>query len=109
MIYKVEISKQAQVDLEKIYEYISFTLLSPKNAERELNRLEKSILKLDHMPKRFEVYESEPWFSRGMRSMPVDNFVVLYIPDDEKSTVTVIRVLHGGRDIDREMREYAEI
>ncbi len=52
-------------------------------------------------------YESEPWLSRRMGSMPVDNFVVLYIPDDGKGTVTVIRVLYGGRDIDREMREYA--
>lgn len=32
MIYEVEVSRQAQTDLERIYEYVAFTLLSPENA-----------------------------------------------------------------------------
>lgn len=36
--------------------------------------------------------------------MPVDNFVVMYIPNEKKGIVTVIRVMYGGRDIDTEMK-----
>lgn len=37
--------------------------------------------------------------------MPVDNFVVLYIPDEETCVVTIVRVLYGGRDIDKQLEE----
>ena len=72
-------------------------------------RLEGNILKLDRMPLRFWKYEKEPWRSRGMRIMSVDNFVVLHIPDDEKGRVTIIRVMYGGRDINRELQASAEL
>ena len=32
--------------------------------------------------------------------MSVDNYLVFYIPDAAEQTVTVIRVMYGGRDID---------
>ena len=47
MIFKVIISAQAENDLRGIFEYITFELLSPENAEKQLNRLEKQILSLD--------------------------------------------------------------
>ena len=36
--------------------------------------------------------------------MPVDHFVVFYIPDEEEKTVTVIRIVYGGRNIDVQLR-----
>mgnify|MGYP001580458150 CR=1 FL=1 len=35
------------------------------------------------MPERFRGYENEPWKSRGLKMMPVDNYCVLYISDME--------------------------
>lgn len=35
-----------------------------------------------------------------MHQLPVDNFIVYYLVDDEKMTVTVVRVFYGGRDIE---------
>ena len=104
MTYKIDISKQAQADLRGIYEYIAYNLLSPQSAVRQLERLEEHIMGLNQMPMRFKKYESEPWRTRGMRVMPVDNFVVMYIPNVEKSIVTIIRVMYGGRDIDTELK-----
>ncbi|NLC74769.1 MAG: type II toxin-antitoxin system RelE/ParE family toxin [Clostridiales bacterium] len=57
------------------------------------------------MPERFRQYEKEPWHSRGLRIIPVDNYCVLYIPDEEQALVTVIRVMYGGRDIDMQLKE----
>ena len=67
-----------------IFEYISFELQSPENASGQLDRLEEQILSLDTMPERYRKYEKEPWKSRGLRVLPVDNYVVLYIPDSVK-------------------------
>ena len=43
MIFDVIISAQAEEDLRGIFEYITFELLSPENAEKQLERLEKQI------------------------------------------------------------------
>ena len=34
-----------------------------------------------------------------MHKIPVDNFIVFYIVDMNSMTVTVIRIVYGGRDI----------
>ena len=35
--------------------------------------------------------------------LPVDNYVVLYIPDNDKKVVTILRVMYAGRDIDNQL------
>ena len=99
MIYEVELSEQADSDLRGIFEYIAFELQSPENAIGQLDRLEEQILSLDTMPERYRKYEKEPWKTRGLRVLPVDNYVVLYIPDSDKKVVTILRVMYAGRDI----------
>ena len=94
MIYRVALTEQADSDLRGIYEYIAFSLQEP----------EENILKLADMPGKFKLYEKEPWRSRGLHQMPVDHFIVFYIPDEEEKTVTVIRVVYGGRNIDVQLR-----
>ena len=92
MMYEVEVSEQADSDLRGIFEYIAFELQSPENASGQLDRLEEQILSLDTMPERYRKYEKEPWKSRGLCVLPVDNYVVLYIPDSDKKVVTILRV-----------------
>lgn len=103
MNYEVRLTTEAENDLRGIFEYIAFDLQSPQNAAGQLDRLEKSIMSLDQMPERFRVYEKEPWRSRNLRVMPVDNYLVFYIPDHQAKTVTVLRVMYGGRDIDAQL------
>lgn len=37
--------------------------------------------------------------------MPVDNYLVFYIPDRDAGIVTVIRVMYAGRDVDSQLKE----
>ncbi len=106
MIFQIKISWQAEYDIRSIYEYIAFKLESPRTAKSQLARLEESIKGLNQMPERFRKYENEPWYSRGLRIMPVDNYCVFYIPDMEKVEVTVIRVMYSGRDTDKQLEKY---
>ncbi|MBQ3061789.1 MAG: type II toxin-antitoxin system RelE/ParE family toxin [Lachnospiraceae bacterium] len=107
MSYEVRMSNQANYDIKSIYEYIAFELLSPENAVGQVIRLEESILNLDTLPERFKEYDKEPWKSRGLRIMPVDNYLVFYIPDKEKRQVVVIRVMYAGRNVDIELNKNA--
>ena len=106
MSFKIKITEQAEKDLRGIFEYIAFELKSVQNASGQLDRLEKNIMGLSSMPERFRAYDREPWHSRGLRVMPVDNYIVFYIPNHETETVTVIRVMYGGRDVDSQLKKY---
>ena len=108
MIYEVEVSEQADSDLRGIFEYIAFELQSPENASGQLDRLEEQILSLNTLPERYRKYEKEPWKSRGLRVLPVDNYVVFYISDSDKKVVTILRVMYAGRDIDNQLKRYTK-
>ena len=109
MIYEVTTTEQAESDLRGIYEYIAFELLSPDNAAGQLDRLEEHIIGLETFPEKFRAYEKEPWKSRGLRVMPVDNYRVFYIPDKDVGIVTVIRVMYNGRDVDNQLVNHTKM
>lgn len=64
---------------------------------------------LEEFPEKFRHYEKEPWRSRGLRVMPVDNYLVFYIPDQDTGIVTVIRIMYAGRDVDSQLKGYTVI
>ena len=109
MTFKIKLTEQAEKNLRSIFEYIAYDLQSVQVAVGQLDRLEKNILSLDSIPERFRAYNKEPWRSRGLRIMPVDNYIVFYIPDRNTETVTVVRVMYGGRDMDAQLKQYTEI
>ena len=102
--FKVIYTELAECDLHGIYEYIALTLLEPVYAKNQSNRIIDAIASLDQMPERFRLYDKEPWHSMGLRIMPVDKYLVFYLPSKSKGIVTVIRIMYGGRDIDGQLR-----
>ena len=84
MKYDVTFTEQAENDLRGIFEYMAFDLLSPENAAGQPDRIEEKILSLGEYPEKFRQYEREPWKSRNTRVVPVDNYVIFYIPDKTK-------------------------
>lgn len=42
--------------------------------------------------------EDEPWHTKGIRKMPVKNFLVYYLVDEEKKVVWITAVIYGRRD-----------
>ncbi|OUN21318.1 type II toxin-antitoxin system RelE/ParE family toxin [Pseudoflavonifractor sp. An85] len=105
MSYEVTLTPEAKRDLREIYRYIAVDLQSVQNANNQLGRLERHILNLNQMPERFRLYDREPWRNRNLRVMPVDHYLVFYIPDHQEKRVTVLRVMYGGRDVDALLQE----
>jgi toxin ParE1/3/4 len=108
MIWNVEYTEDAKQDLQNIYDHISDVLQVPVTAAKQSNRIMDAVDKLDHMPLRFRLYEHEPWRSKGLRVMSVDNYLVFYLPDEPKGIVWIIRIMYGGRDIPRHLSDPAE-
>ena len=99
MIWHIDYAEAARQDLRDILDYIANVLLEPVTAAGQVSHIMDAADSLENMPIRHGLYDKEPWRSRGLRIMPVDNYVVLYLPDESKNIVTIIRVMYGRRDI----------
>ena len=108
MKYCIRMTEQAASDLRSFFEYIAYDLLAGQNALAKLDRLEQAILSLEEMLERYHRYERKPWIGRNLRMMPVDRYLVFYIPQEDKQSVTVLRVMFGGRNIPAQLKETAE-
>ncbi len=57
------------------------------------------------MPNRFRLYDEEPWKSKGLRVLPIKNYLIFYITDEENKTVYIARIMYGGRKIESQLNE----
>ncbi|MCD8326812.1 MAG: type II toxin-antitoxin system RelE/ParE family toxin [Lachnospiraceae bacterium] len=96
--YDIVYSAEALNDLENIYCYIAFDLMSPDTAENQVNRIRKSIRCLDLFPDGFVQVDWEPWKSMGMRKLPIDNYIAYFLINNSNYEVFIIRILYGGMD-----------
>jgi toxin ParE1/3/4 len=78
MSYKIIYTEESEQDLVNIYRYIAMDLLVTETAKNQIERIMKAIKGLDELPLRYKLYQNEPWHSRGLRVLPVDNYLVFY-------------------------------
>ena len=105
MSYDVFYTAKARDDLEEIYEYIAFNLQEPVTAGKMYQNIIAAVHTLKTFPLRNALYENEPWRSRGLRKLPVKNFLVFYIVNEEKNAVRIIRIMYGARDLEKQLNE----
>jgi toxin ParE1/3/4 len=103
MIWDVNYTDDAISDLQGVYDYISDVLLEPVTADKQTNRIMDAADSLDNMPFRYRLYDKEPWHSRVLRVLPVDNYLIFYLPEESKYMVTIIRIMYARSDIDRHL------
>jgi len=102
-------TNQAEDDLRGIYEYIALTLLEPVTAKDLTQRIVKQIFKLKVSPQRHAVYPKNPWKSRGLRRVNVGNYAIFFVIIENTQTVVVIRIMYGGRNIERILDDTPDI
>ena len=99
MIYTVKIADEAENDIRLLRRYIADELENPSSAFRHAYAIYDAIETLDEMPGRFPLRRTEPWKSRNIHSMPVNNYNIFYMIGDTPPTVTILRVLYNRRDV----------
>ncbi len=108
MKWQIAYTHQANQDLQAIYEYIAFTLEAPVAAKNLYSEFIGTIRSLDTMPQRFPLYKHRKWHNQELRFVPVKNYLVFYKLDHDMACVYIVRILYGGRDIERQL-ENAEL
>lgn len=102
--WKVVYTAHADRDLQDIYEYITFSLLEPETAKKSVQRILRAAADLNEMPLRYPLYKKEPWHSKGLRVLSIENYLLFYLSVDPLKTVVIVRIMYGGRDIDSQLR-----
>lgn len=99
MAFAVTITSAAQFDIEETCRYIFFELENPQAAAKLATDIYDAIDTLDEFPLRNPLWRNEPWKSRGVHSLPVDNYLVFYSVDETRNIVTVLRVFYSRRNV----------
>ena len=98
--YRVQYSPAAYEDLRAVYRYIAWELPAEATAQNQTARIRRAVRTLDRFPHRHPTVDWEPWMSMGVHKVPVDNYYVFYRVDEDRATVTVLRIFYAGRDIE---------
>ena len=97
-MFRVIIETTAVSDLRGIMRYITEILKEPVIAKRIYTSIREQIFTLDHFPLRQPLVNDETFAMRGLRKMPVENYLVFYVADEAKKEVRVLRVLYNRRE-----------
>ena len=89
--YRVRITGRAAKDVEAIHRYLAEEQHAPETARRVCEQLAEGIASLERSPERCPLLESEPERSRGLRSLAVGDYNLVFVIGGED--VTVLRVL----------------
>lgn len=91
-------SDLAKQDLRNIYQYIAYSLIAPETARAQADRIMTEIEALDEMPMRCSPYDKEPWKTRGLKKLFVDNFTVYFLPIEKAKEVLIVTIMYSGRN-----------
>ncbi len=94
--YKVNVSFNAQKDLERIFFYIAEDSIN--NAKKFILELEEKIYSLDTMPERFALISENIFFGTNYRQITHKNYRVIY--KISGNSVFIMRVVHGAELLD---------
>lgn len=96
--YTVKITSQAEEQIQETIYYIAHELKALDAALHLLDILEDSIASLSHYPQRVALMPEEPWHTKGIRRLPVKNFLIYFWIDDANMKVQVTALIYGKRD-----------
>ncbi|MFA6010312.1 MAG: type II toxin-antitoxin system RelE/ParE family toxin [Desulfobacteraceae bacterium] len=91
--YQVNLTQQAQNDLEHIFYYIADD--SIKNAENFVRQLEIKIISLETSPARNPFIPENEFFDTEYRHLLHKNYRIIY--RTAKESVFVLRIIHGAQ------------
>lgn len=95
--YEIVFTDTAKEELEEIYEYISEHLLEVGAANRLMDKIEQSILRLEQNPYSCVEVHIKP-HNNVYRKLVIDNYIALYEVEETYKQVIIYRVVYGKRD-----------
>lgn len=82
-------NSEVKQEFRSIYAYIANILLVPDTAKKQIGRILNRIKQPNEMLSWFSPVGNEPWHSRGVRKLIVDNYIVFYYPNEQTQEVII--------------------
>lgn len=98
MVSKYILYREAANDLESIVSYISMELSNPEAAMGVLDKIEQRFQDLMNFPYLYPLIESKKLIVEGVRKSVIDNYVIVYLINEKKNQIEIIRVMYYRED-----------
>jgi len=99
--YQVKFTPLADSDMGEAYRYIFDLLKASMAAENLIEEIEKKTKQLGELPYSCSAAEDELLKARGYRKLVINNFIAFYVVSDEQKLVTIMRVVYGASDYEK--------
>lgn len=100
-----QLTEKADADLEDIVGYIAVELANPKAASDFVDKLQSAIEEACSFPESGSLVINEYLPAAEVRKKRVANYILYYLPDSEKKTIFVLRIVYGRRNMDEILRQ----
>ncbi len=97
-LYEIEITKDARVEIEAIYEYISESLENKEATKRLMKKIRDHVMNLAENPKMYMKIEKKNKIKKEFRRMVIDNYIILYSIDEEAKKIYISHMYYGKRN-----------
>lgn len=91
-MYKLNVSKKAQNQLEQIVQYMMYILLSPQTSNKFADEVEQKYEKICKNP---HLYPEEYFGYKKYRYAMVGKYIIVFRIDEQTHTVHIIAVGHS--------------
>lgn len=98
MAYRVQVSRDANADIDGVLSYLAVKLSNLDAAIRLADELEHVYDQLSEHPRLYEQARDPLLCRQGYRKVVIGNYVLLYLVDDDRQLVTVARLFYGRRN-----------
>lgn len=98
MAYRVQVSQDANADIDGVLSYLAVNLTNIDAARRLANELEHVYDQLSEHPRLYEQARDQLLYRQGYRKVVVGSYVLLYLIDDDQQLVTISRLFYGRRN-----------
>lgn len=97
-MYQVQITKQAEKDLQEALDYIRYSLHNPSAALHIFDEAEKQLRSLSDFPERNPLVHDTLLAANGIRMQMIENYIAFYFINEAAKTVFIIRFVHSKRN-----------
>lgn len=96
-MYKVVYLPIARRQLEEAVAYIAENLCAPDAADDLINAVDEAVRALSEMPYRHALYPLLFAMKREIRFIPIKNYNLFYVVNEDRKTVEIWRLIHQLR------------
>lgn len=101
--YAYRLTPSASRDIVDISDYIAIDLCARDSAVKLINAMEDAIRHACRFPHAAPIVNDALLAQRGYRKLVVENYIILYLCDDENRIVNIMRVVYSSRDCLRDI------